>query len=193
MRGIVRIALSISLATSLVAPWTLADQPAPERPYVTAGEGGSYYFKMVPASGDDKPAKGVAYEVMGEGPDRPIWSVSGWYSNQTFLSYDGQYLVSMGLWSFGGRPTAQSQGVAFYKGGKLVKEHSIKDLVLDPTKAPKTVSFYHYLDAVGGFERDLTTFSLTTCDGIRYTFDVKTGSIVSKKSVPVTSPLVRGR
>lgn len=193
MRGIVRSTLALSVFLGIVGSGVFADQPAVERPYVTASYDGAYYFKMVPASGDAKPARGAAYEVMGEGPDRLIWSVSDWYSHQTFLSYDGNYLVRMGSWSFGGKPSAERMGVAFYKRGQLIKEHSIKDLVLDPSKAPKTVSFFHYLDAVGGFEPDLTTFTLTTCDGIRYAFDVKTGAIVSKKSVPVTSPMATRR
>jgi hypothetical protein len=192
MRGIVGVGASLALASCVLGAAAWADSPAPERPYVAAGEGGSFYFKMVPATAG-KPAGGVAYEVAAEGADRPIWSVTGWYSHQTYLSFDGQHLVSLGLWSFAGRPSARRIGVSFYKQGKLVKEYSLKDLVVDPETAPKTVSFYHYLDAVGGIGPDLTTFSLTTCDGIAYTFDVKTGEIVSKKRVPLTSPLARGR
>ncbi len=132
-----------------------ADQPAPRTPYIVAGDGGRYDFKMVPSFEHGKPDRGQAYEVVGEGPDRPIWSVSGWYSHGTYLSYDGEYLVRLGTWSFAGTPSAEDLGVAFYKRGQLLKGHSIKDLVLDPGKAPRTVSFAHYLDGVGGFEPDL--------------------------------------
>ena len=177
-----RAAFLILSASLVPASACLADQMAIPEAYVAAGDGGRYYFKMRPATDTRVGGGGETYKVNADGSDTPVWSVSGWYSYSVYLSYDGENLVRLGEWSFAARPTEDRLGVAFYKRDRLIKQYSIKELVRDPSRAPRTVSFYHYLGRVDGVGGDLGTFRLTTCYGITYTFDIKTGAILSREA-----------
>jgi hypothetical protein len=174
------------LLTSLICSCARADEVRAAYPYITASVDGRYYFKMLPDK--DKPymtdtsGSGTMYEVSATGPDKPLWSVSGWYAFSTHVSYDGKYLVRMGNWP-PGEPSSKHLAIAFYDGGKLVKSYSTLEILKDPKNVPISVSHYEYLKDVIGFDPYTHKFTIKTVENIEYTFDVTNGGIVSEKRV----------
>jgi len=172
-----------------------ADMPAIPVAYIEAGDGGRYYFKMVPCEQsrwDFSCATGAMYEVSESGPDRLVWSTSGWFAFRTYLSYDGQYLVRMGNWPAGSEPSADDLAIAFYDRGKLLKQYSTKQLVRDVSRVPRSVSHYRYLREVRGFYRDTSLFMIMMIDGTEYTFDASNGEVVESKAGSAGEPLAWG-
>ena len=154
--------------------------------YVTAAPGGRYYFKMYTIQGRDYDrniGRGELYAVRNPGPDKILWRTSGWYAFQVFLSFDGAYLVRLGNWPRGHKPSHKHLGVAFYKNGKLLKSYSTKDLIEDMKQVRPSVSHYQYLDESippGLVEDYGYLFRLKSVDGIVYVFDMKTGKVKSR-------------
>jgi len=178
----------------------LADSPAPPEPRLTVSASNRFAFSMLPphwnSKGDiTRQPFGTAYELQDDGSFRSLWRVTGWYAFQCFLSDDGRYLVRMGGWAVGKQPSKQDLAVAFYDRGKLLKQFSTADLVKDKTKVVASTSHYLWLACETvqfGPDRDQKrteppptlvddTFQLKTCDGIEYTFDIKTGKITDTK------------
>ena len=181
--------LTISLAAVMVlVPLSMwADDEAGPYPYVTASEGGRYYFRMQPDPNrpfDRDVGSGVAYEVVAGKMDKLLWTTKGWYSFSVHLSHDGHYLVRLGNWPRGHKPSEADLAVAFYKSGTLLKSYNTKGLIRDPSKVEPSVSHYQFLRERPGFVEPYGyTFGLVTVDGVGYTFDVRTGKILQSKKV----------
>jgi hypothetical protein len=162
-----------------------ADTEALPYPYVSVSADGRYYFKMLPDPKDmcdENKSKGTMFEVSATGPDKALWSVSGWYARKTYVSCDGKYLVRMGNWPRGA-PSKNHIAVAFYMNGELVKSHSTVDLLKDPSRVPRSMSHYKWLREVFGFNGCSHIFALETVEYIRYTFDCRQGTVISSKSL----------
>ncbi|MDH5680187.1 MAG: hypothetical protein OEZ36_01255 [Spirochaetota bacterium] len=163
------------------------DDEAGSYAYVIASKWGRYYFKMIPAGDgyhDRDKGSGVAYAVKSGQPDKEIWRVHGWYAFETYLSYDGIYLVRLGNWPRGHKPDKKHVGVAFYKSGKLLKMYSTKDLIVNESKVNPSISHYEYLNRAvkPGFVSDSGhQFQVTTVDNVKYVFNIKTGKVVSRR------------
>jgi hypothetical protein len=159
---------------------------------VTAGHG-NVYFRMFPRSrpGNHSDGFGIAYRIRDNGSDVELWRTQGWYSTEVFLSNDGDFLVAIGPWNGGHEPRKEDLALAFYREGKLIKQHSTADLVKDKSKVSKSLSHYTWLardaELMKSYnERDSeaelrvlpnNTFRLKTCDGLVYLFDMTTGEI----------------
>lgn len=184
------IILSCSLSN------VFADREMSQCPYVIASDRGSHFFLMKPDPNDvynrDK-GTGICYEVTKNGDFKELWRTEGWYSFKTFLapSVDSQYLVRLGNWPRGQKPSVGHVSVGFYKDGKLLKLYSTADLIRDNSAIHPSISHYQYLDdkyePVLEYqqEKGLWIFKLVTIDGVHYEFDVKTGQI-SESSEPNT-------
>ena len=160
------------------APVCFADLVAPPRPYVVSSVDGSHYFKMIPDKKDvwnRAKAKGTLYEVRS-GKDKVIYSVSGWYSYQVFISNDGKYLIRMGDWP-SGTPKTEDLAVAFYADGRQKKSYSTLDLLKEPDKAPRSISHYRWLDKADESYMLSEMFSVVTIEKVEITFDITTGKI----------------
>ncbi len=177
------IIVMILLLTVLSTLW--ADKEAPQYVYVKSSSGGKYYFKMIPEADYDRTkGRGLLYAVTKKGSDKVLWKVNGWYAFQTYISYDGRYLIRIGNWPRGRVPSHKHLGIAFYDKGKLIKKYSTKDIVKNFPPVTPSESHYRVLKKVLGFESPYShRFIIRTVHKIEYTFDVTHGKLVSQKKV----------
>lgn len=182
-------------ARALAFAAAAADEPPP-RPYeVTAGDG--YVFVMLlPAplrQGDPGWSEGAervqrAYRQSGmyrKGQPAPLWPVD-WYSPDVAVAPDGVHLVRLNLrppLPNPDRPPApadlQAEALSFFAGGKLLRSYTVAELVesrymLGTAKADFTWRREGKLDGAG------LRYELTTLDDNVFTFDLRTGEIVSE-------------
>lgn len=173
----------------LVSTFSYADKPVPPFPYVTTADFGSTYFIMVPEKAEFdpvngykiiKPAFGKAYELQDDGSSTLLWEVNGWFAFSTYLSDRGGYLVRMGDWPQGSKPSHEDMAVTFYHNGNEIKRYSTADLVKNKRKVEKTISHYFWLAKDSNYPklRYDNTFLLKTIDGYLYEFDISTGNII---------------
>ena len=181
-------AVALALLTLGPGPAPLDSEAAP-RPYVVTSWSGSFFFKMTPdpsAPANREKGLGFAYKVTPGQTDELLWQTNGWYSFSVWLSDDGVYLVRVGNWPRGDKPTDSDLAVAFYKSGELLKKYSTADLIKDPSRIAPSVSHYDFLAAPfpdfaeqPTVPRDKLTFRLRTVDAIEYLFDARTGELLS--------------
>lgn len=180
-------AILVLVCLAIFALPCFADLVAPPTAYVVSSSDGSHYFKMVPDKKDVRnqaKAKGTLYEVRS-GKDKVIYTVSGWYSYQVFISNDGKYLIRMGDWG-SSAPNAGDLAVAFYVDGRQKKSYSTLDLLKDPGKAPRSISHYRWLENTDASYLLSDMFSVVTVEKLEITFDIKTGEIMFTE--PVKGP-----
>lgn len=185
-----RRSLSLLLTAMLVVMCDhgIADTPAVPYPWATVSENCQYVFKMVPPKWVTKPNNvieverasfGVAYSIDEDGNFAELWRVEGLYTFQAFLSDDGRYLVAMGPWA-SDQEYLVDLAVAFYADGKLLKEHLVRDLILDPRTLSMSTSHYRWSPVsqsepngiVGG------SFHLVLSDKTLLSFDLSTGEVI---------------
>ena len=162
-----------------------ADDEASPIPYVTASSWGRYYFKMLPDPKhpfDRDKGNGIAYEVVeGDAGDKEIWRTKGWYASRTAIAGGGRYLVRIGNWPRGRKPSGKHLGIAFYDNGKLIRSYSTKQLLRGLPAPPASVSHYQFIEKVVGFdENSELEFTIRLVGGRTCTFDVRTGKYVKK-------------
>jgi len=168
------------------------------RAYVETSENGRFLIKMLPnrfsKSSPPKPSVGIAYRLEHDGRLTELWRIEDSYSSEVYLSNNGQYLVSMGPWSVGHEPEDADLAVSFYNKGKLLRKYSTAELVKDRSTVLTSVSHYMWLARDGmncQFNQDRSleatlridwenVFHLKSIDGIKYEFDVSTGTIKKK-------------
>lgn len=180
---------------ALIAPChpLRADTLADPFPWVTTAEGGRYFFKMVPAKNrvqedkiiTEREAFGVAYSMAEDGSFEELWKTSGWFTFGGFLSQDGRYFVRMGPWA-SDQENLTDLAVAFYDGGKPLKEYAVRDLIRDTKAVVKSVSHYDWTPAKqttpNGIHGGL--FTLTLIDRTVCHFDLATGRLFLKETDP---------
>jgi hypothetical protein len=180
------ILILFTTSLSLTTPRIWADQERPPYPYITVSKSGHYYFKMIPDVGGRQgqygryKGTGICYRVTPDEKDEIIWKTKGWFSFNTYLSYDGKYIIRMGDWIRGHEPSDEHLAVAFYKEGEHLKGYSTKDIVKDSSAIRRTVSHYEWLsDEKPKLESH--KFTIKTIDNIEYIFDITNGNIISHK------------
>ena len=169
MKALLIIILVLGISSVLSA--SNYDKETPPYTYVISSENGRFTFKMF-AEG-----KGIIYEVTDDECNKEIWKVEGWYAFKTFITNDGQYLVRIGNWQKGVKPSNDDLAIAFYNKNKLIKSYSTRELIKDDSLVPISVSHYEFmkeLPHLDGFH-----IIITTVDGITYKIDVTTGIILS--------------
>jgi hypothetical protein len=67
--------------------------------------------------------------------------------------------------------------VQFFANGQEIRSYRIKDLVQYPRLLPHSVSHFTWQEA-GELDDNTLTYSLTTKQGDKYVFDVRTGEVL---------------
>lgn len=174
---------------TLISHATIADSPAPPRSFVTTHPYCSCYFIMIPEkiildesaqTSTRTPAFGKAFRLNDDGSSTLMWEVSGWYSFENYLSWDGRYLVRMGDWPQGKSVSKDHMAVTFYDKGKELKQYSTADLVRNPQKIQRTISHYFWQSGGPTYPRIeyKNNFLLKTIDGYVHEFDMETGELI---------------
>lgn len=163
-----------------------ADQEQSTFAYVKNAYGGRHFFVMLPHpkkyySRDT--GKGYVKSISRTGKIKTLWKVSGWYAFKTYLSYDGEYLVRMGNWPRGVRPSQKHLAIAFYNKSGLIKRYSTKDLIKTLSKVRRSRGHYRYKKKIIGFTGYNYRFTLITIDNVKYVFDVRNGKIIKSKQM----------
>jgi hypothetical protein len=181
----------------------LADSPAPESSYKEIAPGGKYVFVMIsPMTPDEDERKwDTKYRVAireirrtykrsglyrNDGSTEPLWTVD-WYTHSVAISSDGVHLIRPGPWPGGNRygPLGSAldvEALSFFANGKLLRTYRIRELVDDPDKLPRSVSHFDW-ERKGQLDDARSEYVLTTLDGNRFVFDIRTGEIISEDRV----------
>lgn len=121
------------------------------------------------------PASGM---YRNDGSVEPLWTMGyvSWRQGIT-VANDGRHIVVWGGW-----PT-QYEGYAneafsFYEDGLLTATFRVKELVVDPTRLPHSVSHYEWLDS-SQYDHEKNELNIRTSMGEVYRIDVETGQILS--------------
>jgi hypothetical protein len=104
----------------------------------------------------------------------PRWKID-WYSNEVFVSDDGQHVIRTGP-----LPTSPTEeAFSLVENGEIKKTYTITDVISWPRFLPHSASHFEWkkeimVDNMGG------TFTVTTLEGKSFVFNLKTGQLVSK-------------
>ena len=168
--------------------------------YSFATEGGKYLFVMLipnqqengagEASGLDLKIR-ETYDHSGlylnDGSTSPLWTVD-WYATEVYVSSDSQYCVRIGPWPTyetdrdfekDGRALGQL-AVAFYRGGKKVRDYDISQLIHDPKKLPRGRSHFQWRERIW-LDESALQLNVITHDEQKIVFDLKTGKVVDRQ------------
>ena len=188
-----RIAI-LTVAVLMFADWlALADSIAPPFSYTKPTPDGKHLFVMIsPQSPKDDASSWIeskaqeirrirnTYTISGlyrnDGSSTPVWTVS-WYAYDVEPLSDGIHLVRPGPWA----SSSDSEAVAFFASGKLIRSYTVGDLVAVPALMPHSVSHFMWRSDAH-LNDDHKTYAIKTKQGERYTFDVTTGKISSSFS-----------
>jgi hypothetical protein len=176
------------LALTLLVAGARASSPAPPYSYKKPCPDGRYVFVMLsplpPEADAERWTGDMADEIReirrtypasglyrNDGSVRPLWTVTGyWPERGVEVASDGVHLVRM-------TPVA-SKGtdnvIAGLANGQEVWSYRLKDLVQFPQLLPRSPRYFTWLEA-GDFDDNALTYSVTTKQGDRWVFDVRTG------------------
>lgn len=178
----------------------LADSPARPQSYKKVAPGGKFVFVMIApktVEEDGQPwneetASGIreirrVYTQSGmyrnDGSAEPLWTVD-WYARGIDLTPDGVHLIRPGPWAWlrnDKSPDLGVEAVSFFASGRLLRTYKVGELVDDVIRVKRSVSHYQWEQegrVSGEFE-----YTITTLDGNRFVFDVRTGEIISASRV----------
>lgn len=159
-----------ALLTSSAKP-AIADEPLPSPRTRTISSGS----KTCLAVSDAERGVTTAYRIAPNGKKVEMWSVPGWYGVAA-LSANCEYLVT-GYEGMNLIPVDFDRGLAmlaFYRGGKMIRQVRLDQIVRDLTKLQRTVSHFYwgnYLGVQGGY-----LFRVQTVDRGEVLFDMRTGT-----------------
>jgi hypothetical protein len=179
------------LAASLHASRAAADTEAPPTTYTKTTANGRYVFVMIAPIPVEEEVRcdqksgyrgreiRNKYERSGlyrnDESRALVWTVD-WYAQSVEVSSDGTHIIRLGPW-----PTSTSQeAVSFFANGTLLRTYRIRELVSIPWALPRTVSHFRWQKTIQ-FDDSALTFTVTTLDGNRFVFDVRSGSLLSAR------------
>ncbi len=186
-----------------------ADKPAPPLTYQQPTPDGKYLFvmnspfpletelKIYPEktriklqSTREKYPKSGLYK--NDGSNEPIWTVD-WYARRVTLSSDGVHLVRHGPWpQLEGKvkdknrsitpKDLKQEAISFFAKGKLLRQYSIGELVLQPNQLRMSVSHFMWLK---NFQLNdgKNQLEVVTLDGNWILFDIATAKIIEQMKV----------
>jgi hypothetical protein len=157
--------------------------------YAQAAEGGKHVFVMLaPEKYRKDPPRQAGFDFTkyprsglypDDGSTNALWTID-WYAFSVTVASDGHHLVRWGDWPERGQWGALA--LAFYKDGKELKRYRVLDLVVEPTKLPRSTSHYKWLKQ-HRFEDQAGRLTLETRMGERYVFDVKSGETTLPETI----------
>jgi hypothetical protein len=180
----------LAFAVGMPSP-ALADKPAPERSYKVVAPGGKYVFVMIaprPVEVDLNPWNEETrakireirrvYNRSGlyrtDGSTEPLWTVS-WYAHSVEVASDGVHLIRHGPWA----SSTREEAFSFFANGKLLWAWQINELVDVPALLPHSVSHFQWRNE-DQFDDAKLEYTVSTLDGNRFVFDVRSGNVVSQ-------------
>jgi hypothetical protein len=143
-----------------------------------------------------------------DGSHELVWAVEdGAYApyDNVHLAADGVHLVRLdGDWwrekDFTGgrarlpedevRKQLDAPAVSFFAGGKLLKRHTVRDVIADPERLPQTPRYVLWSSG-GVLNEETGRFVLMTQDSHRLTFDYRTGERISRSPAGLGNPMLR--
>jgi hypothetical protein len=133
-----------------------------------------------------------------------IWELNGPFApaDGVFLSSDGTYLVRLdGEWwrekYFAGSKRLPKDkedrqldavAVSFFKNGELLKNHTLRSLVTNADKLPHSPEYVLWV-AGAVMNEDSGKFVLFIQDSVRWTFDYRTGEVLSHEEAGLGNPI----
>jgi len=105
--------------------------------------------------------------------------------HNVYLSNDGMHFAHIPIPLHNARETSAPAGTVleFYESGNLIKRYHVSQLVKNDKKLSYSVSMVMWEDwEKRQFDAKNNLLSVTTVDGITYTFDITTGSIVDNEN-----------
>lgn len=172
---------------------------------------------MDPGNFDDVPAKGIAYKATRDGFQK-MWSLEGWYEfpGDVLLSSDGKTVARIRerfLMQDGSFTDNKSKEVlTIFRRGKRVAGYTAQDLIRDLKDGIRFDGFSgmkwvdrrdgflpriassdrHHVDTVTKGEVTISghpdVLQLTTLEGTAFLFDLKNGSILSRRAIKEEKP-----
>ncbi len=174
-----------------------ADKPAPARSYKQVAPGNKFVCVMIAPGPVEEEVrlwnKETAADIRevrrtytrsgmyrNDGSNDPLWTVN-WYAHGVDLTPDGVHLIRPGgQWGAlraDKTPDLDGEAVSFFANGRLLRTYRIGELVDAPGRFERSASHFRWQQegrVSGEFE-----YTLTTLDGNRFVFEVRTGEIVS--------------
>ena len=162
-------------ATLLLSSATcLADSPLPPPSTEIVRSKNKRFF----AQTNPKTNTTTVYDAVQAKKPRRLWQTKSWFRS-LFVGNDGQHMVA-GYEGFNllaltdARP--QTVMLRFFRRSNLIRAVTLQELGLSQSNMTRTVSHYSWGRAEGFDERG--RFLLSTQDGRRLIFDVRTGRLV---------------
>ena len=182
----------LTLATFLILSATcFAGMRREPVPHAITSPDGRFVFTMLPGPKGQEHSKGtgICFKIESDGSFTEIWRTSGFYSVDLQLHHNGNGLVRIGSWSSGDQEKGdpkESLAVAFYLKGKEIGYYKVSSLVKDETKLQRSTAGLIWLEYTPSespeFSPGEEIFQLETVDGLRYRFDMNTGTIIKNRS-----------
>lgn len=120
----------------VLLPAPIVGRPARPAPSIITSSNGLYYLKLQPSATDRLNAakcRVVVRRAGYEDEDEIVWSASGWYSANAFLSNDGVHLVR--IIGTGDLPTPEvntfgqpTPALVFMRSGELIAQVTYEDI-----------------------------------------------------------------
>jgi hypothetical protein len=132
------------------------------------------FFAEPGAAGRGPKGSTEVFRVLGPKKSEKIWEKPGWFP-ETFLSDDGEYLVSGDNCS-GVLPrphTMDAEIASFFRRGTPVRVVRLRDVILDPKRLRGSM-----WGLCRGFLGDGHRFAIDTWEFRRLVFDVATGKLL---------------
>lgn len=195
--------LVASVLFVLTAATALADKQAPDTSYKQEVPGGPFVFVMIaPSPLEEEVATmppALAAEVReirrvyprsglypDDGTAKPLWTVN-WYAHNVELASDGIHMVRLDQSVPIGAGAGGAHAISFYANGVLLRTYTVGELVASPSGVPHSVTQVLWFDR-GQLDGARLEYTLTTAEGRRYIFDLRTGAVVAdSQAVPVDS------
>lgn len=121
-----------------------------------------------------------------DGATEPLWTVD-WYAHGVEIVPDGVHLVRRSRTTTYRRdsrqPDLEQEAISFFANGQLLRTYHIGELVTNPNRLPRSDWGIGW-SSEGSLDENRMEYTLTTMDGNRFTFDLRTGLIVSEARVP---------
>lgn len=141
------------VASCCLASIVQADSEAEPYAYVTSAGRGKYFASVVPPFVKEpdwnvvlrKPYIAIN-ECQNDGSFKELWRIKDFYSFRVFLSWDAKFLVVIGPWNVGDKPSKEDIALSFYKEGKWMRDFSTAEIIDDPAKVSVSVSHYEWQD-----------------------------------------------
>lgn len=182
MKKLIAYTISVICLVCLCASVISADSMVAPYPYVIELGGGSLEFHMTPDENWYELAEGEIvidsglYSVNADGSLENIYTVNEYfYDVNMIMSSDGKYFAVI-PWADADQDTV----ITFYKDGKIQKSYGSSELMKDIENREYTASHYFWEKSdKRTFDDSTNLLSVTTLDGMTYTFDITTGEIIS--------------